>query len=176
MTVDASGALAGETLTQVTADYGAACALDAAGAAYCWGGNWVGQLGDGTTASSDTPVAVDATGALAGTTLTQVAAGEYSICALGANAAAYCWGDNTQGELGDGTTGGYSDTPVAVHATGALAGTASTRVTTGEYSACALDNAGAAYCWGLGGRVNLVTARLAIRTSPWLLTLAGHDR
>ena len=56
------------------------CALDASGAAYCWGGNDAGELGDGTTADSAVPVAVD----LPGKTLTSITGGvvEPTFCAL----------------------------------------------------------------------------------------------
>ena len=73
--VDTSGVLAGKTLTQITAGTLHACALDSTGAAYCWGDNVTGQLGDGTTTSTDVPVAVDTGGVLAGKTLTQISAG-----------------------------------------------------------------------------------------------------
>ena len=52
-----------------------ACALDSTGAAYCWGNNDNGQLGDGSTTDSSVPVAVDISGVLAGKTLTQITVG-----------------------------------------------------------------------------------------------------
>ena len=56
------GVLSGVTLTQITADGATACALSAAGAAYCWGLDTSGQLGNGSTTSSNTPVAVTTPG------------------------------------------------------------------------------------------------------------------
>ena len=145
--VDTSGALAGQTLTQITGGDDYTCALDAAGTAYCWGYNVVGQLGDGSTTDSDVPVAVDTSGPLAGQTLTQIAAGSLTTCALDAAGAAYCWGYNQDGNLGDGSTTG-SSVPVAVDASGALAGQALTQITVGTEHVCSVDAAGAAYCWG----------------------------
>lgn len=72
------------------------------GQAYCWGENYAGQLGDGTTAYSDVPVAVDTSGVLAGKTLTQLATADATTCALDSSGGAYCWGDNENGQLGDG--------------------------------------------------------------------------
>jgi alpha-tubulin suppressor-like RCC1 family protein len=158
--VDASGVLAGQTLTQITIGQGYACALDSAGAAYCWGANGDGQLGDGSATGSDLPVAVDTSGVLAGKTLTQIAAGHGdSTCALDSAGAAYCWGANGSGELGDGSATG-SDVPVAVETSGALAGQTLTQITAGWQHTCALDGAGAAYCWGWNITGNLATTPL----------------
>jgi alpha-tubulin suppressor-like RCC1 family protein len=146
--VDTSGALAGKTLTQISAGDYQTCALDSTGAAYCWGDNPQGELGDGNTINSDVPVAVDTSGALAGKTLTQISASFPSTCALDTTGAAYCWGDNEYGELGDGTHAYDSTVPVPVETSGVLAGKALTQIADGEIHTCALDTAGAAYCWG----------------------------
>jgi alpha-tubulin suppressor-like RCC1 family protein len=147
--VTTSGVLAGKTLTKIsagtTADH--TCALDTAGAAYCWGRNVLGELGDGSTTTGYLPVAVDVSGVLAGKALTQITAGDSHTCALDASGAGYCWGDNTDGELGDGSTAG-SSIPVAVDASGVLAGKTLIQVTASLSHVCALDAAGAAYCWG----------------------------
>ncbi len=146
--VDTSGAAAGQTLAQVSSGYSHTCALDAAGRAYCWGLNSYGQLGDGTTTNSSVPVAVDTSGALAGKTLTQIASGIVATCALDSAGAAYCWGANSYGQLGDGGTAN-SSVPVAVRTTTTLAGRSLTQITVGYENACVLDSAGQAYCWGL---------------------------
>jgi alpha-tubulin suppressor-like RCC1 family protein len=143
--VDTSGVLAGKSLTQISAGQQHACALDTSGQAYCWGLNIYGALGDGATTDSSVPVAVDTSGVLAGKTLTKLAGGETSTCALDTSGAAYCWGDNDLGELGDGTTAN-STVPVAVD----LAGKVLTSITGGvdARTFCALDSTGSAYCWG----------------------------
>jgi alpha-tubulin suppressor-like RCC1 family protein len=147
--VDASGVLAGKTLTQIAAGDSHTCALDSAGAAYCWGSNIVGELGDGGTADhSSVPVAVVTSGVLAGRHLTQIAVGNNYTCALDSAGAAYCWGLDVDGELGDGGTADHSSVPVAVDAGGALAGKTLTQITAADSHTCALDSAGAAYCWG----------------------------
>src|SRR5882672_6726800 len=103
----------------ITTGYDQTCAI-ANGQAYCWGPGG-GQLGDGSTAASGTPVAVDTTGALAGKTLTQVSAGYDFTCALDTSGRAYCWGVNDNGELGNGNTADTTE-PVAVNTSGVLAG------------------------------------------------------
>ena len=130
------------------------CALDSTGAAYCWGSNSLGELGDGSTTYSTVPVAVDTSGVLAGKTLTEITAGELHMCALDSLGAAYCWGYNEEGQLGDGNSGSgpttaYSSVPVAVDTSGALVGETLTQITAdGGVSTCAEDSIGAVYCWG----------------------------
>src|SRR6266566_5013459 len=102
--VDAGGVLAGQRLTQITVGNEYTCALDSAGAAYCWGSNPAGNLGDGSMSSSSVPVAVYTGGALAGKRLTGITAAGFHTCALASAGLAYCWGDNIFGELGDGST------------------------------------------------------------------------
>jgi len=145
--VDISGVLAGKTLTQISAGEEYACALDSDGAPYCWGWNVTGDLGDGSTAGSNVPVAVETSGVLAGKTLTQISAGDGETCALDTVGTAYCWGLNEYGNLGNGTTTN-SDVPVAVDTSGALAGKTLTHISAGGEHVCALDTSGVAYCWG----------------------------
>jgi alpha-tubulin suppressor-like RCC1 family protein len=86
------------------------CVLTNAGAMQCWGDNEFGQLGNGRQDTiSRTPVAVSRlpSGVVA------VAAGDFHTCALTSAGATQCWGENTYGELGNGTNTN-SSTPVAV--------------------------------------------------------------
>ena len=95
--VSDAGVLANKVLTQLSVGDLHVCALDTQGQAYCWGRNNYGQLGNGSTNDSNTPVAVDASGVLAGKTLTQIQSGETSTCALDSSGQAYCWGRNKIG-------------------------------------------------------------------------------
>jgi alpha-tubulin suppressor-like RCC1 family protein len=82
--------------------------LTTSGAAYCWGQNADGELGNGSTINSLTPVAVSG-----GLTFATVTAGGNQTCGVTTSGAAYCWGHNANGQLGNGT---FTDstTPVAV--------------------------------------------------------------
>ena len=175
--VDTSGVLAGKTLTEITTGFYDTCALDSTGAAYCWGYGPYGELGDGSAASSTVPVAVDTRGALAGKTLAQISGtgGGQSIntCALDSAGAAYCWGVNDFGELGDGRTGGSSDVPVAVVTSGALAGKTVTQISAGYDHQCAVDAAGAAYCWGYDGFGELGNGRTGSSNVPVGVVTSG---
>jgi hypothetical protein len=136
--------LSGVTITQISASGYSVCALSSTGVIYCWGLGTSGQLGNGATATSKVPVAVTASGVLAGATVTQIDVGGAYACALSAAGAVYCWGDNTYGELGNATTTS-SNVPVAVTTGGAVV---AAEISVGGISACALSSAGAAYCWG----------------------------
>lgn len=121
-----------------------ACALTPSGGVKCWGGNWDGQLGDGTTNDSPTPVNVS--GLTSG--IAAVSTGNYFSCARASSGGVRCWGYNEEGELGNGTITGTL-TPVQV--SGLTSGVAA--IAGGAYHTCALLGAGSAtggtvQCWG----------------------------
>ena len=91
------------TFAAVTASGLHTCGLTiVTGAAYCWGANGSGQLGDGTnTTNRLTPVLVQAP---AGVSFAAVTPGAVHTCGVTAAGTAYCWGRNVEGQLGDGTT------------------------------------------------------------------------
>jgi alpha-tubulin suppressor-like RCC1 family protein len=115
-----------------------ACGLGAA-QAQCWGYNEMGQLGNGMTASFvDAPLDID----LPSTTkIASVSVGGLSACAVTTAGALYCWGDNLEGEVGDGTTM-TRETPVEVLSSGVTA------VSVGLDYACAILTGGTVDCWG----------------------------
>lgn len=126
------------------------CALGSNGQVYCWGPNFAGQLGDGSTNQSDVPVAVDTSGVLAGKTLVKIGVGSEHVCALDSVGEVYCWGDNTYGQLGNGSSVAYSSTPVKVYSFGVLAGKTPVDISSGTRHTCVIDSGGKAYCWGEG--------------------------
>ena len=75
------------------------CAIALDGVAYCWGDNYWGQMGTGTTTSAAAPGAVGG-----GLTFATLTAGAWHTCGVTRAGIAYCWGDNAGGQLGDGTT------------------------------------------------------------------------
>jgi serine/threonine-protein kinase len=112
------------------------CAIVRDGTARCWGSNSDGELGDGTSASSrQEPVQV---AGLEG--VRQIAAGWRHACARLKGGGLRCWGQNTFGQLGDGTTTNRS-VPVPVDGN-------FTQVFAGRMHTCALRAEGPATCWG----------------------------
>ncbi len=87
------------------------CGVGVSGAVYCWGNNFFGQAGDGKTdVSSKEREAVKVVGLPA--PAARVKATSKSTCALLTTGKVYCWGDSTDGQLGNGVFGGLSPTPV----------------------------------------------------------------
>ena len=115
------------------------CGIATDGAAWCWGGNEVGQLGRGTAGTAVFPTPQAVTG---GHAFTAVATGEAHSCALTAAGQAYCWGDNDQGQLGDGTSTDRSE-PVAVDTDLRFV-----QIAAGNRHTCGLRETGTVYCWG----------------------------
>jgi alpha-tubulin suppressor-like RCC1 family protein len=117
------------------------CALLSDGTVKCWGRNGQGQLGNGTLNSSSTPVQVETGfGPLSG--VTAIAGGGAHTCALLANGTVRCWGDNIEGQLGDGTTLGK---PNGIQVTGINSAVA---ISAGWQHTCAILSDGTARCWG----------------------------
>jgi alpha-tubulin suppressor-like RCC1 family protein len=116
-----------------------ALALRSDGSVVAWGSNRNGKLGDGTTTDHLTPVAV-----AGGLRFRQVSAsgnGDHT-CGLVTDNRVYCWGLNSTGALGDGTTTRRL-TPVAV-----AGGRFYSQLSAGASHTCGKTAGGVAYCWG----------------------------
>jgi T5SS/PEP-CTERM-associated repeat protein len=116
-----------------------AVALKSDGTVWTWGSNNNGQLGDGTTTNRSSPVMV----AGLDDVMTAVAAGYYHSLALKWDGTVWTWGNNFNGQLGDGYVYEYSTTPVqAVGLTNVVA------LAAGQYHSVALDMDGTVWTWG----------------------------
>lgn len=146
--VNTTGDLSGKSVSYVSAGMSHACVVTLDNLAFCWGGNFSGQLGNGGTSTSTVPVAVDTSVALNGKAIKTVTAGVASSCAVDTAGKAYCWGDNTEGQLGDNSSLTQSATPVAVYAGDALNGKVVQTVESGDSHICTVTKSEQVYCWG----------------------------
>ncbi len=123
----------------ITAGRAHACGITVTGAAYCWGNNAVGQLGDGTNTESLVPVPVSG-----GLTFREISAGSDHTCAITTTTSdGYCWGANLSGQLGDASNTDRSAPVLVFGSTGMLV-----QISAGSEHTCAVTIAGAGYCWG----------------------------
>ena len=124
---------------------------------YSWGDNGNGKLGDGTTSGKSSPVTV--IGAI--TNWSQVSAGYDHSLGVTSDGIAYGWGDNGNGELGDGTTADKSS-PVTV--IGGI--TDWSQVSGGGSHSLGVTDTGIAYAWGAGLSGRLGDGTTADKSSP----------
>ena len=132
------------------------CALLQSSNIVCWGVNPWGELGDGTTTSSNVPVAVTGVPAMV-----SVAAGDGHTCGIDVGGHAWCWGSDYHGELGNGknnnklspvaVSGGlqFSDIATGGFTTSGVDPTAD--FTCGVTEASPVGAAGQVDCWGYNG-------------------------
>ena len=145
--------LASDVRTIATGDTHS-CAVTNGGGVFCWGNNEYGQLGDGTTFNryapvlagprSPTPTATAAPAALVATgNVTAIAVGDFHTCALSKAGGVKCWGQNSSGQLGNGST---VDSSVPVQVSGLSKGVAA--ISVGGNHSCVLTTGGGVRCWG----------------------------
>lgn len=159
---------------QLSANNETACAVAGGGQLYCWGRNNRGQIGDNSTTNRPTPVAI---------TLTQapaqfVASGSEFTCALDIAGNVYCWGSNSEGQLGQGDQLDRivpTQVPLPANAS---------RITTGATGACAVLVTGDTVCWGEGFAGQNASGTFQTLTSPTIapalagakvIARGGHD-
>ncbi|MCF7808221.1 MAG: choice-of-anchor D domain-containing protein [Candidatus Marinimicrobia bacterium] len=167
------GVLAGKTITAISGGLYHSLVLDSDGKVYGWGSNNVGQLGTGSTSQAVTvPVAVSTAGLLEGKTVEAIAAGFYHSIALASDNTLYTWGDNSVGQLGDGTTSS-SLVPIAVTMDGALAGKAIVAIAAGLNYSLVLTGSGEVFAWGTNDKGQLGNGTSSNSSVPVAVTMDG---
>lgn len=125
---------------------GAFCAIAGGGAVKCWGSNGNGQLGDGSVGVAKTsPVTVcapDGSSCTPSANATFVAGGDNHTCAIFAGGKVACWGNNSEGQLGQNPVG--TNFPIAK----TIPNLSATYLTAGNQLTCAAGTSGEALCWG----------------------------
>ncbi|MBC7658088.1 MAG: hypothetical protein H7249_00115 [Chitinophagaceae bacterium] len=127
------------------------------GAVWCWGVNDYGQLGNGTTSTTAIPVQV-----IGISNATALSLGTLFGCAIyDADGKVKCWGNNTSGQLGDGTTISRFTASVA---SPVLVGAVS--ISSGYDHTCAVLLDSSVSCWGLGNEMRLGNGQTSNQTAP----------
>ncbi len=137
------------------------CGLAVNGTAYCWGDNDNGQVGDGSTTDRQQPVAVSNSANLNFTMLSSAAR---HACGIATNGTAYCWGLNSNGQVGDGSTT-QRTSPVSVANPNLNFSAISAGGPNQPFTCGALTN-GTLYCWGQNSVGQLGDGTTTQRTSP----------
>ena len=136
------------------------CGLSAEGAIECWGANTYGQLGNGSFEDAAVPIPILAPGLR----FRSVTAGGRHTCAVSEELEVYCWGSNSNGQLGNASAGLRSSVPVLVGG-GAAQGIVFDKVSAGESHTCGIVGT-VTYCWGHNERGQLGNATTLPSVSP----------
>lgn len=147
----------GKTFTRMFLGWGgAACALEASGAAWCWGQGGSGALGDGGVTNQLTPVA-----AAPGMTFASLSVTAFSTCGLTSAGVAWCWGSSITGAIGHGNFGGSVFAPTQVSGGHLFA-----EITGGDQSHCGRKADGTVFCWGQNDGGQLGDGTMTNRSVP----------
>jgi alpha-tubulin suppressor-like RCC1 family protein len=157
----------GVTPTDISAVYFHSMAIGSDGNLYAWGDNINGQLGDGTNTNRPSPEVITLA---AGVTPTTISAGGLYSLAIGSDGQLYAWGDNTQGELGDGTTAGQGSPELITLAPGV---TPTAEISAGYDHALDVGSDGHLYAWGQNNVGQLGDGTTSDHHSPEVITLAS---
>jgi len=125
------------------------CALDADGAAYCWGANFYGQTGTGSEADVPLPTAV-----VGGHRFTHLVAGRMHTCGITTSRDAYCWGWDWTGALGAGDVSPdrcdfFGHDPCSPTPRLVVGGHQWAQLTADDRATCGVTTTHQLYCWGL---------------------------
>ncbi|MFO0587122.1 MAG: hypothetical protein U0441_06280 [Polyangiaceae bacterium] len=130
------------------------CAVRKTKQIMCWGSNWSGELGDGSSDHRYAPVAVQLLD-----DAVEVATGYHHSCARRAGGKVVCWGEGASGQLGGGVSGQRGMIEVQGIAD-------ATAITAGDEVSCAARAAGGVSCWGAASRGRLGNGTVSDYTTP----------
>jgi alpha-tubulin suppressor-like RCC1 family protein len=152
------------SVQQISAGFYHALILAADGSVWSWGYNNYGQLGNGTTTTSNTPVQVQKSGGTALGGITAISAGGYHNLALASDGTVWAWGYNVDGRLGDGTTTTRL-TAVQVKSSGSTVFSGVTAVRAGNWQSLAISG-GNVWGWGSNNYGQLGDGTTTQRLNP----------
>ena len=146
--------------TALSSGYYHTCALVGVGGVQCWGRNDSGQLGNGTNNDSDIAVHVQGIDIPA----TALALGAVHSCVLLETSSVRCWGNNENGQLGNGTN---QNSSVPVDVQGLTDNIV--QLAAGSVFTCALSEDGKLYCWGDGSNGRFGDGLVVVYRAPVLV-------
>ena len=144
-----------DPVEQILAGNFSSCALTVNDDVLCWGGNSSGQLGDNDPWFRRTPTPVP--GLESG--VVAISAGNFHSCAVTASGAVRCWGGNSSGQVGNGSTESQR-VPTTVITSGM------TSIGTGANHTCAGSLTGASMCWGSNTYGQIGNGEFTDRVTP----------
>lgn len=150
----------GIQFTQVSTNQNFSCALGDDYAAYCWGVGTGGQIGNGHNKSVNVPTKVVMPGGLK---FAQISTNTGFSCALTRVGKAFCWGDSTNGHIGNGTEKDIKNTPQEVTLPPEVK---FTQISTNPNFSCALGTDSSTYCWGYGESGQIGNGQNSIESYP----------
>lgn len=175
--VNKSGLLNGLTIKSIATGGNHSCVIASDDNAYCWGANTLGQLGVNNIVNQMNPQPVYKAGALGSQTIASIYAGGNFNCALTIQDNYYCWGENSSGQIGDGTSGTNRIVPTGFIMNGALNGLTIKSMSLGSSHVCVLASDNNAYCWGYNfyGQIGKNTSGVGSdSTSPTAVIRTGQ--
>lgn len=134
---------------EITSKGGFTCSIDVNKKVWCWGDNVNGQLGNGSTTDSYEPAQIAAPSSGTAGAYAKLSNGtSYSMCALTDAGLAYCWGNNSHGQLGVSPAVKQSvHTPVQMTAAGST--NKFTEIVQAATTTCAIEQTTTKiFCWG----------------------------
>jgi len=162
---------AGRTAVAISSGYGRTCAILDDGTVGCWGWNIYGQLGDGTTTDRATPTQTSSLGT--GRTAVAISSGHLHTCAILDDGSVSCWGLNSHGQLGDGTT---TNRGTPTQTSSLETGRTAVAISSGKYHTCAILDDGSVSCWGYNSDGQLGNGTTAERNTPTQTSSLGTGR
>jgi len=160
----------------VSAGDQAACMIRPDGSIACWGADAAGMLGNGVTAVDQaSPSRVETL--TTANNFVQISAGKIHACGIEAGGTGFCWGNDGDGQIGNGATAGQQDTPSPISGSHVW-----TQISASSTHTCGLRNDGLIYCWGSdtygqlgnGGGAGTNAPGAISDTGPWVYVATGE--
>ena len=165
---------AGRTTVALSSGQYHTCAILDDGSVSCWGQGDYGQLGYGGTSPMTTPIQTSSLGA--GRTAVVITSGSEHTCALLDNGSASCWGRNSNGQLGYGSSGANTEQSNPILTSSFGNGRIAVAISSGDHHNCAILDDGSVSCWGANSVGQLGIGSFTEKNTPTQTSSLGPGR